>query len=57
MDDLGDFIAFDAFFGGSGSSGGSSSGGADKPNGCQVGCLTLLLLFIMYEIYVIYLSD
>ena len=59
MDDLGDFIAFDAFFPGGGvSSGGSSSGnGGSNPNGCQVGCLTLLLLFLMFEIYVIYLSD
>ena len=58
MDDLGDFIAFDTFFGGGGSSGGSSSGnGGSNPNGCQVGCLTLLLLFLMFEIFVIYLSD
>ena len=58
MDDLGDFIAFDAFFCGGGSSGGSTSGnGGSNPNGCQVGCLTLLLLFLMFEIFVIYLSD
>ena len=58
MSDALDFIAFDTFFGGGGSSGGSSSGnGGSNPNGCQVGRLTLLLLFLMFEIFVIYLSD
>ena len=58
MSDALDFIVFDTFFGGGGSSGGSSSGnGGSNPNGCQVGCLTLLLLFLMFEIFVIYLSD
>ena len=51
MDDLGDFIAFDAFFpGGGASSGGSSSGGGDgKPNGrgCGDGCLVLILFIIV----------
>ena len=49
MDDLGDFIAFDSFFGG-GSSGGSSSRRGGDNQGC--GCLILVILSLL-----IYLMD
>ena len=48
MEDLGDFIAFDAFFGGGGSSGGiSSNNGNPDGKGCGDGCLVLILFIIV----------
>jgi hypothetical protein len=61
MDDLGDFIAFDTFFGGGGRGSGWRSCGGGYNNGCGNGCgwtvLILLLLFLLFEIYMIYFTD
>ena len=61
MDDLGDFIAWDSFFGGGGGSGWRGGGWGDDENGFKNGCgwtvLILLLLFLFFEIYMIYFTD
>ena len=50
MDDLGDFIVFDSFFGGSGSSSGESGRGSgpDENYGCGFWIVFLIVMIIFF---------